>query len=91
VRERRGNVGRRASGIADSVAAAVRRRQQARDPRILLYDATGEPRLLKRDAAGHDELLATAELLVELVAEGLEPSGPGEGGPEPERSTGEPA
>jgi len=71
VKERR-STARRASGIAGSVAAAVRRRQQAREPRILLYDATGEPRLLRSGAHGYDEVLAAAELLVELVADPAE-------------------
>jgi hypothetical protein len=68
VRERRGAVAR-ATGIAESVAAAVRRRQQARLPRILLYDREGEPYLLRADQAGHDDVLAAAELLVELALE----------------------
>jgi hypothetical protein len=68
VKERRGAVGR-ATGIAESVAAAVRRRQQARLPRILLYDHGGEPELLRADAAGYDEVLSAAELMVELIGE----------------------
>lgn len=73
MKERRGAVGR-ATGIAAGVAAAVRRRQQAREPRILLYDRAGEPWLLKPDLPGYDKVLAAAELMVELVIEG--PSGP---------------
>lgn len=69
MKERRGAVGR-ATGIAAGVAAAVRRRQQAREPRILLYDHTGEPRLLKPDDPGFDAVLAAAELIVELDLEG---------------------
>lgn len=68
MKERRGAVAR-ATGIAESVAAAVRRRQQARLPRVLLYDRAGEPTLLRPQDAGYDEVVAAAELLVELVGE----------------------
>ena len=76
MKERRGAAGRRramgrATGIAESVAAAVRRRQQAREPRVVLYDSAGEPRVLPPGFEGHDAVLATAELLVELASEGL--------------------
>ncbi len=68
MKDRSSAVGR-ATGLAESVAAAVRRRQQAREPRVLLYDEKGDPRLLPPDAPGHDAVLAMAELLVELVTE----------------------
>lgn len=61
----------RATGIAESVAAAVRRRQQAREPRVVLYDSAGEPRVLPPGSEGHDAVLATAELLVELASDGV--------------------
>jgi hypothetical protein len=69
----------RATGIAESVAAAVRRRQQAREPRVILYDSAGEPRVLPPGSEGHDAILATAELLVELATEDA-PEDPGEVG-----------
>jgi hypothetical protein len=68
VKERRTAV-QRATGIAGSVAAAVRRRQQAREPRALLYDRTGEPLLLRPEAPGYDDVLTAAELLVEEVVD----------------------
>lgn len=68
MRDRRGAVAR-ATGLAESVAAAVRRRQQARLPRVLVYDHAGEPRLLRPGREHHDELLAAAEALVELAVE----------------------
>jgi hypothetical protein len=68
VREpRRGAFGR-ASGIAEGVAAAVRRRQQAREPRVLLYDSAGHPRLVPADSAARDRILELAEDMVVLVA-----------------------
>lgn len=77
----------RATGIAESVAAAVRRRQQAREPRVVLYDSAGEPRVLPPGAQGHDAILATAELLVEAATEGL-PDDPDEAGEASEESLG---
>jgi hypothetical protein len=65
---RRGPLGR-ASGIAEGVAAAVRRAQRDRAPRILLYDERGIPRTLRPDTAGYDRVLDAAERLVELVTE----------------------
>jgi len=56
-----------AARIAGTIAGGVRRRQQDRTPRALVYDATGEPRVV---AAGSDEqaaLIAAAELLVDQV------------------------
>jgi hypothetical protein len=54
------------SGLAGGVAAAVRRRQQTREPRVLLYDNTGQPRLA---VAGpqRDELIAVAERMLAQV------------------------
>lgn len=69
MKERRGAARRRATGIADSVAAAVRRRAQARESRVLVYDRAGEPRVLRPGSEAHDDVLATAELLIELVVE----------------------
>jgi hypothetical protein len=66
VRERRGTVGR-LTGIAESVAAAARRRQRDRRPRILVYDETGHPRLVPSGAPGYDEAVLAAEALVELT------------------------
>jgi hypothetical protein len=64
VREpRRGAIGR-ATGIAEGVAAAVRRRQQAREPRVLLYDSAGHPRLLGPGVHERERML---ELATELV------------------------
>lgn len=66
---RRGPLGR-ASDIAGDVAAAVRRAQRDREPRVLLLDAAGHARRLQPDAERHDEVLAAAQRLVELVLEG---------------------
>lgn len=59
-----------ARGLAGSVAAAVRRRQQARMPRVLLYDRTGEARVLRSTAESHREVLEVADAMVALTLEG---------------------
>lgn len=68
---RRGPIGR-AAGIAEGVAATMRRIQRDREPRVLLYDATGYARLLQPHARGYDRLLDLSERMVDLV-EGGEP------------------
>jgi hypothetical protein len=64
----------RATAVAEGVAAAVRRRQRDREPRVLLYRAPGDPRLMHPGERGHDPLLEIAEQMVALVEEGA-PSG----------------
>jgi hypothetical protein len=67
VKERRkGPIGR-ATGLAEGVAAAVRRAQQGRAPRVLLYDEAGISRTLRPDTAGYDRVLDACERLVEVV------------------------
>ena len=46
--QRRGPLAR-VGDIAETLAAGAKRRQQAREPRVLLYDEAGEPRV----HAGH--------------------------------------
>jgi hypothetical protein len=69
VRERRkGPIGR-AAGLAEGVAATMRRMQREREPRVLVYDETGYARLVQPDGRGYERLLETAERMVELVDE----------------------
>jgi hypothetical protein len=65
---RKGPIGR-ATGIAEGVAAAVRRAQRDRAPRMLLYDEAGRSRTLRPDTAGYDLVLDACERLVQLVAD----------------------
>ena len=67
MKERRGPIGQ-VAGIAEEIAAAVRRRQREREPRIALYDAAGHPRVIPPDSPGHAAVLGVAEALVELTA-----------------------
>jgi hypothetical protein len=68
VRDRKGPLGR-ATGIAEGVAATVRRMQRDREPRVLVYDASGHSRLLQPDSRGYDRVLELCERMVELVEE----------------------
>jgi hypothetical protein len=68
VKERRkGPIGR-AAGLAEGVAATVRRLQREREPRVLVYDETGYARLVQPDGRGYERLLETAEKMVALVS-----------------------
>jgi hypothetical protein len=76
----RGPLGR-ATAVAEGVAAAVRRRQRDREPRVLVYRRAGDPRLLAPGAKGYDEMLALAERMIVLAdEEGLAPRPRGESG-----------
>jgi hypothetical protein len=80
VKERQDSI---AARIAGTIAGGVRRRQQEREPRALVYDAAGEPRVVP---AGGDEqaaLIETAERLVDIALGGA-PATPGAGDEAPE-------
>jgi hypothetical protein len=66
VRDRRGAIGR-ATELAESVVAGVKRRQAARSPKVLLYDEAGRPRTLDARSDGGAALVETARAMVELV------------------------
>ena len=69
--KRKGPIGR-AAGLAEGVAATVRRMQRDREPRVLLYDSTGYARLLQPDARGYEKALEVSESMVRIV-DGYEP------------------
>jgi hypothetical protein len=66
VKERRGAIGR-ATGLAEGVAAAMRRMARDREPRVIVYDASGYARLLQPESRGHDRVLELSAQMVELV------------------------
>ena len=68
MKERKGPFGLMVGGIVDSVVQTARRRAQDREPRALVYDASGRPRLLKQGDAGRDGLVETGGRLIELAA-----------------------
>ena len=55
---------RLARGLAGEVAASVRRRQQDREPRVVLYDAAGRARVLRAGEGGREEIIEAAERLL---------------------------
>jgi hypothetical protein len=68
VRERRkGPIGR-AAGLAEGVAATMRRMQREREPRVLVYDPAGYARLVQPEARGHDRIMELAEQMLSQVA-----------------------
>jgi hypothetical protein len=83
VRERRkGPIGR-AAGLAEGLAATMRRMQREREPRVLVYDETGYARLVQPNGRGYERLLETAEEMVALVDEAdAKPRRGRRGGPE---------
>jgi hypothetical protein len=74
VKERkRGPIGR-ATGIAESMGATVRRLQRDRESRALVYDASGNPRLLQPASRGYDRVIDVCERMVTLVDTGPGPA-----------------
>ena len=67
MKEQRGQFAR----IADTIAGTMRRRQQGREPRVLLYDANGRPQLVPPGEA-HAAVLEVAVRLVALGTSGPE-------------------
>jgi hypothetical protein len=57
----------RAAGLAEGVAATVRRMQREREPRVLVYDPAGYARLVQPEARGHDRIMEIAEQMVAQV------------------------
>ena len=64
--KRKGPIGR-AAGLAEGVAATVRRLQREREPRVLVYDPAGYARLVQPEARGHDRIMEIAEQMVAQV------------------------
>ncbi len=69
--KRKGPIGR-AAGLAEGLAATVRRMQREREPRVLVYDETGYARLVQPNGRGYERLLETADQMIELVDTGGE-------------------
>ena len=73
MKERRKGPISRAAGLAENMAATVRRMQREREPRVLVYDPSGYARLLQPEARGHARVMEVAEDMVAHVsAEGEE-------------------
>lgn len=61
-------------GIAEGVAAAVRRRQREREPRVIVLGGGGERRVVAPSAPGYDALLDVADAM--LAAGGADSRAP---------------
>ena len=66
MKERRTGIGR-VTDLAGTVAAGVKRRQQARAPRVVLYDHAGRPRTLPVASDTSVGLIQVAGWMVELA------------------------
>jgi hypothetical protein len=64
--KRKGPIGR-AAGLAEGVAATVRRMQREREPRVLVYDPAGYARLIQPEARGHNRIMDVAAEMLTLV------------------------
>jgi hypothetical protein len=69
VKEKRKGPISRAAGLAEGVAATVRRMQREREPRVLVYDPTGYARLVQPEARGQARIMEIAEEMVARVEE----------------------
>ena len=69
MREKRKGPLSRAAGLAEGMAATVRRMQREREPRVLVYDPSGYARLVQPEARGHDHIMDLAEQMLAKVAE----------------------
>lgn len=72
MKERRNALGR-VTELAENMAAGVKRRQQARAPRVVLYDLGGKPRILPAAGEAAITLIEIATQMVELTAPAPEP------------------
>jgi len=68
VKEKRKGPLSRAAGLAEGMAATVRRMQREREPRVLVYDPTGYARLVQPEARGHDRIMEIAEEMLSHVS-----------------------
>lgn len=68
MKERKGPFGLMVGGIVDSVVQTARRRAADREPRALIYDASGQPRTVRPGDPGGEELIAAAGSLIDLAA-----------------------
>jgi len=63
VKDKRGPLGRTVGAVAQGLADAARRRQAEREPRVVIYDRSGNATLLHAGTPEHDGLVDVAERL----------------------------
>jgi len=66
-KERKGPLGA-VAGIAEDVVAGMRRRQEERDPRVVIYDAAGHSRVVP-DGVDRERILDVADEMIDLSGE----------------------
>jgi hypothetical protein len=69
VKEKRKGPISRAAGLAEGVAATMRRMQREREPRVLVYDPAGYARLVQPEARGQERIMEIAEQMVARAGE----------------------
>ena len=72
MKERRGAIGR-ATGLAEGVAATVRRMQRDREDRVLVYGPDGISKLLQPESRGYERLIDVCTRMVAVVGPEREP------------------
>jgi hypothetical protein len=70
-KERKGPLGA-VAGLAEDLVAGVRRRQQEREPRVVVYDAAGHARTIP-EGAERERMLDVADELIDLSGGAEEP------------------
>jgi hypothetical protein len=70
MRERRGRIGRTVGALADSLASAQRSRGgRPGEPRVVVYDGSGQSTLLRPGTAEHEQMVDAAERMIALWRE----------------------
>jgi hypothetical protein len=65
MKERKGPLGA-VAGLAEDLLAGVRRRQQEREPRVVVYDGAGHPRTLP-PSDDREQILDLADEMIALT------------------------
>jgi hypothetical protein len=67
-KERKGPLGA-VAGLAEDLVAGMRRRQEEREPRVVVYDSAGHARVMP-DGVERERILDVADEMIDLTAEG---------------------
>jgi hypothetical protein len=67
-KERKGPLGA-VAGLAEDLVAGMRRRQEEREPRAVVYDSAGHARVIP-DGVDRERILDVADEMIDLTAEG---------------------
>jgi hypothetical protein len=66
-KERKGPLGA-VAGLAEDLAAGMRRRQEEREPRVVVYDSAGHSRVIP-DGVDRERILDVADEMIDLTGE----------------------